>query len=263
MPDRVDLDQVAIVLHRPRYPENIGAAARAMRNMGLCRLIVVEPENPDLTRILKMATHVAADIIETMAVAEELKKVLASFGYVVGTTARLGRQRRPAVLTPRQLAETLIPLSRENDVAIVFGPEDRGLANEDLRYCHALLNIPTAAFSSLNLAQAVMVVCYELSKAGAKAPPERIPRLASRRELDGMYEQLKDILVRISFVNPENPDYWMNNLRRFFTRLQLRAREISIIRGICRQIDWYGKKNYEDGRRNRKKDESQSVNKKG
>lgn len=249
MSERVTLEHVAIVLHRPRYPENIGAAARALRNMGLRRLIVVQPENPDLSRILKMATHAAADVVETMTVADDLKAVLSPFHYVVGTTARVGRQRRQAIQTPPRLAETLIPVSKDNQVAVVFGPEDRGLANEDLRYCHTLLTIPTADFSSLNLAQAVMVVCYELAMADAATGGEKLPRMASRHELDGMYEQLKDILVRISFVNPENPDYWMTNLRHFFSRIKLRAREVSIIRGLCRQVDWYGKKNFEDGRR--------------
>ncbi|MCP4368038.1 MAG: RNA methyltransferase, partial [Deltaproteobacteria bacterium] len=138
-------------------------------------------------------------------------------------------------------------------VAIVFGPEDRGLSNENIRLCHVLVNIPTAEFSSLNLAQAVMVICFEIFSAGRKENQEFVPRLANRHELDGMYDQLKDILVKISYINHENPDYWMNKLRYFFTRMQLRAREVSIIRGICRQIDWYGKKRYEDGLKNNNK----------
>jgi tRNA/rRNA methyltransferase len=87
-----------------------------------------------------------------------------------------------------------------------------------------------------------MVLCYELHEAcrTEKAPP--IPRLATRHELDGMYEQLRDVLVRINYINPENPDYWMNKVRRFFNRYQLRAGEVSVIRGICRQIDWYAGK---------------------
>ena len=130
---------------------------------------------------------------------------------------------------------------------MVFGPEDSGLSNEDLRHCQALLNIPTADFSSINLAQSVMLVCYALHTSGLKTPVAFIPRLASRHELDGMYAQLKDLLVRISYINPENPDYFMNNLRRFFTRMQLRAKEVTMIRGICRQMDWYAGKRYREG----------------
>lgn len=246
MPERIDLEHISIVLQKPRYPENIGAVARAMCNMGIRHLSVVNPEQCDLTRILKMATHVAFDIVEQMEVFQDLQTALSSAQYVVGTTARLGRQRQ-VIRSPAKLAEKLVPISRENRIAVVFGPEDRGLTNEDLRLCHALVNIPTAEFSSLNLAQAVMVVCYELFQAGEEEAHGHVPRLATRHELEGMYEQLKDVLVRISFINPENPDYWMNNLRRFFDRLPLRAREVSIIRGICRQIDWYAGKNYQDG----------------
>jgi tRNA/rRNA methyltransferase len=96
-----------------------------------------------------------------------------------------------------------------------------------------------------------MIICYEIFTAGLEKNTEFIPRLANRHELDGMYDQLKDILVRISYINPENPDYWINKLRQFFSGLQLRAKEVSIIRGICRQIDWYGKKCYKDGQRMR------------
>jgi tRNA/rRNA methyltransferase len=121
------------------------------------------------------------------------------------------------------------------------------LTNADLRLCHAVVNIPTAAFSSLNLAQAVMLVTYALYRTGLKEQAPFVPKLAERHQLDGMYEQLKTILVRINYINPENPDYFMNNLRRFFTRLQLRAREVSMIRGICRQVNWYAGKCYRDG----------------
>jgi tRNA/rRNA methyltransferase len=134
-------------------------------------------------------------------------------------------------------------------VAVLFGPEDRGLTNEDLRFCHSVTTIPTADFSSLNLAQAVMVVCYELFRCRLEPPQEFAPRLANRFELDAMYDQLKDVLLRICFINPSNPDYFMNNLRQFGTRMQLRAKEVQIIRGICRQIDWYGKHCWEQGRR--------------
>jgi len=246
MPSRIDLARVRIVLHRPRYPENIGAAARAVRNMGISRLDIVQPENPAEDRIRMMATHAAGDVVDRMTTFDSLAEALGDCRYVVGTTARLGGQRQVA-LSPEAMARRLIPIAKENEVALVFGPEDRGLTNEDLRLCHALINIPTAAFSSLNLAQAVMVVCYALFTAGSEDSGPATPRLANRHELDGLYEQLKDILVRISYINPENPDYWLNHMRRFFTRIQLRAREVSIIRGLCRQVDWYARKNYEEG----------------
>ena len=242
----VNLKNVSIVLNRPRYPENIGAAARAMSNMGFEQLIVVDPQNCDMSRILKMATHAASDVVEKMQVYEDLKTAIANLNYIVGTTARLGGQRQ-LVSSAAKLASKLAPITENNRVGLLFGPEDRGLTNDDIRLCHALVTIPTAEFSSLNLAQAVMVVCYELRRYNQPGGKTFVPRLANRHELDGMYAQLKDILVRISYIQPDNPDYFMNNLRHFGTRLKLRAKEVSIIRGICRQIDWYGKKCYRDG----------------
>jgi tRNA/rRNA methyltransferase len=246
IPGDFNLKNVTIVLHRPRYPENIGAAARAMRNMGIGQLAVVDPQNCDLTKILKMATHAATEVVEEMAVYEDLQDALAPFNYVVGTTARLGGQRR-VISSPFKLVEKLAPIAVNNHVALLFGPEDRGLTNEDIRFCHELVTIPTAEFSSLNLAQAVMIMCYELSRYSRVEGEGYTSRLATRHELDGMYAQLKDVLISISYINPDNPDYFLNNLRRFFTRLKLRAKEVNIIRGICRQIDWYGKKCYQDG----------------
>jgi tRNA/rRNA methyltransferase len=187
-------------------------------------------------------------VVEAMEIYPDLPHALKEFSYVVGTTARLGGERQ-VVRTPARLAETLLPIAAENPVAILFGPEDRGLTNEDLRFCHALVTIPTADFSSLNLAQAVMVICYELFRFSAEPGSEFAPRLANRYELDAMYAHLKEVLTRISFIDASNPDRFMNNLRHFGTRMQLRAKEVQILRGICRQIDWYGRHCYEQGRR--------------
>jgi len=258
----MDLTNISIVLHRPRYPENIGAAARAICNMGIGQLVVVDPQNCDLTKVLKMATHGAIDIVEGMDICADIKEALAPYRYVVGATARLGT-RRQVVSSPSKLAVKLVEISRENRIAILFGPEDKGLSNKDIQYCHSLVNIPTAGFSSLNLAQAVMIMCYEVFLASRQEVKEFSPRLAKRHELEGMYDQLKDVLVRIGYINPDNPDYWLNKVRHFFNRLQLQAREVSIIRGICRQIDWYGKKCYHDGLTTTKEDSIQARGVKG
>jgi tRNA/rRNA methyltransferase len=240
------LENVRIVLHRPKFPENIGASARAACNMGIGRVSVVRPEDFDLSRIRMMATHAAAGVVDRIERHDTLDEAVADCGFVFGTTARLGGERQ-VVLSPAVMARQAVALSDANQVAVVFGPEDRGLTNEEIRRCHRLVTIPTDRFASLNLAQAVMVVCYELHTATLSPGEALAPRLATRHELDGMYDQLRDILVRISFINPENPDYWLNRLRHFFTRVGLRAGDVSIIRGICRQVDWYARKNYEEG----------------
>jgi len=229
-----------VVLDRPRIPENIGAAARVACNMGMGGLIVVAPENPEPERMLKMATHKAAHLVEGMKVYPDLQAALSNFGYIVGTTARTGGVRKP-ILTPREVATGLFQFAAHNKIALVFGSEERGLTNREIQFCHQLVKIPTAEFSSLNLAQAVMVICYEIHLATFQ-PSERVcPSLATSTELELMYEKVKDILIKISFIQPENPDHWMMNIRRFFSRIGLRSKEVNLIMGLCRQVKWYGK----------------------
>jgi tRNA/rRNA methyltransferase len=236
--NRVNRKNVAIVLVEPKAPENIGAVARAMNNMDMERLIVVNPANMDPDRIAKMATSHSMGILEKMQVQDDLKNVLAPFQYIAGTTARVGAMR-PALTTPHKLAGELIPISKDNDIAILFGPEDKGLSNEHLTFCHTIINIPTSEFSSLNLAQAVMIVCYEIYQATGDVVETKAHRFANSFELEGMYDHLTNVLMKIGFLNPQNPERWMWNIRRFLSRLPLRAMEVRIIRGICRQIDWY------------------------
>ena len=238
MPETVNLAHVAVILVEPQIPENIGSAARAMNNMGISRLILVRPKNCDLARIVKTATGSSIEIVEHMEVFDNLLTALGEFHFVVGTTARIG-SHRPALTNPRRLALELIGISRNNHVALLFGPEDRGLSNDHLRLCHTIAAIPTDRFSSLNLAQAVMILCYEIFLAGREPDKNPVPRLANKFELEGMYDHLKEVLMRIGFINPQNPEHWMLNIRRFLARIPLRAREVRVIRGICRQMDWY------------------------
>lgn len=234
---RVRLDKVAVVLFRPRLAENIGAVARAACNMGLSRLVLVQPEDLDRERMAMMATGPALHLLDRMAVVDDLGQALSPFQYVVGTTARLGGVRSE-FFTPREVAARLIDISAVNEVALLFGPENFGLTNEELPFCHALVHIPTAACSSLNLAQAVLVMAYEIFLAGSKKP-RFVPRLANAAELESMYARLQETLVKINFISHQNPEHWMFNVRRLFARHGLRAREAQVIKGICRQIDWY------------------------
>ncbi len=239
MTDRIALENVSIVLVQPQIPENIGAVARAMHNMGLERLVLVDPKNCDTDRMNKTATGSSNVVLNRMALYKDLREALAPYQYLVGTTARIGTLR-PALTRPRSLAERLIPISQKNLVAILFGPEDRGLSNDQLRFCHTIATVPTASFSSLNLAQAVVIFCYELFLATNQARQETpVPRLANSFELEGMFDHLRTMLSKIGFLDPQNPEHWLLNIRRFLSRVPLRAREVRIIRGICRQMDWY------------------------
>jgi tRNA/rRNA methyltransferase len=242
---RLKKDNIAIILVDTQIPENIGAAARAMNNMGLEKLILVNPKRVDRERMLKSGTVHSTDIIDKIEVYNDLKEAIKRFGYIAGTTARLGTYR-PAMTAPVSLAQKLVDVSQNNEIAILFGPEDKGLSNEHLQYCHTITTIPTSDFSSLNLAQAVLIICYELFRASITETKKSLPRLANSFETEGMYEHLRGVLSKIGYLNPQNPDLWMLYVRRFFSRLQLRAREVRLIRGICRQIDWYTDKKHKE-----------------
>jgi tRNA/rRNA methyltransferase len=243
--NRVNLDHLTIVLHKPRLAENIGAAARAARNMGLSRLVVVQPEDVDQERMLKMATGSSAALIHNLVIYQDLASALESYHYIVGTTARLGGSYRQSPVPPRELARQLVPLSQHNQIALLFGPENWGLTNEELAFCHSLVTIPTSDFRSLNLAQAVLVVTYEIFLARQDLKDRFVPRLANSFELEAMYAELQDTLLKINYIGHQNPEHWMMRIRRFFSRHGLRAAEVQVIRGLCRQIDWYVRRRFQ------------------
>ena len=239
MKENVNIKNVTIVLVRPKYPGNIGSAARCLKNMGIERLSVVCYEKPDTGIMKQMATHVVAGIIDNIQYYENLQEALVHFHYIIGTTARMGTKsaRQPA-MSPRESAIRFVDISRNNSIALVFGPEDRGLANEELKYCHTLVNIPTSdQFKSVNLSHAVMLCCYEIFVASSEPVKRFTPQLATSAEVEVMYEHLKKMFIKIGFINPENPEYWMMCIRRFFQRIHLYSKEVKIVRGICRHVE--------------------------
>jgi tRNA/rRNA methyltransferase len=234
-----NLDNVTVVLKGPKFPGNVGSVARCAKNMGIGKLSVVGNRDLDDEAVRQMATHVSRDVVESIRHFDTLDEALVGFSWIVGTTARHGSGRGP-VVTPRRMAESLVAVSQKNKIALLFGPEDTGLTNNDLRFCQTVVTIPTAGFTSVNLSHAVMIVAYEMLAAQMGEEEKPMPRLAGSREIEGMYVQLKAVLQAIGFLNPENPDYWMMHIRRLLARTTLQAREVKIIRGICRQIEWYG-----------------------
>ncbi len=240
MQTKAKTENVTIVLNRPKYAGNVGFAARSARNMGIDKIFVVGGRELDVEEMKQVSTHVAAGIIDGIRYCNTLEEAVAGFTYVVGTTSRLGSARGP-VVSPREMAAHLVELSQENEIALLFGPEDTGLSNDALRLCHMLVTIPTSEFKSLNLSHAIMIICYEIFVARTE-PSDRshAPKLATVKETEAMYDQMKRLLAKIGFLNPQNPEYWMLHIRRFLSRTTLLAREVKIIRGICRQLDWYG-----------------------
>ena len=234
------LDNVAIVLKAPKYPGNIGATARSCYNMGLTNIRVIGTNHYDSESMAKMATHNAAHLLETISYYPSLPEALAPFSFIIGTTARLGR-KRTIEQTPRDVIEEILPLLPHNKIAFLFGPEDRGLTNDDLKYCQYTSCIPTADFSSLNLAQAVAIHCYELYYAIVEhtREPQAAPEYASSFQLEGMYSHVEEALLKIDFLNEKSHNYWMRNIRQFLGRIRLTEKDANIVRGVCRQFLWF------------------------
>lgn len=241
----IEPDTASIILVEPLHPGNIGAAARAMKNMGFRRLRLVKPTAPFCTEARRMASG-ALDVLESAEVFQSLAEALADLHVTAGLTARTGKGRIRK-LDPQGLVRHLRAYPPQSRLGIVFGREDRGLTNEELDLCNLLVTIPTSPeHPSLNVAQAVLVVCYEFLKdrihAAAVAqvqPRKTVP--ASSEELEALYRHGREVLLRIGFLHENNPDRILRVLRRIFGRIGLESREVSILRGVLRQMDWYAR----------------------
>lgn len=243
MEEKMKLDSISIILVRPRFHENIGSIARAMKNMGLSRLVLVDGCSPLHMNAYKLASG-AEDILERAEEFPTLKEVISEMGCVVGITSRGGKERSP-LLTPEALMKELIPISYKNSLGLVFGPEREGLTNEELSLCHLYVKIPSSdSFPSLNLAQAVMVICYELFKSSNPIPEHPI-RLGGAEKLERMFEHMEETLLGIGFLDPDHPQRIMRVLRRLFGRSRLEEREVRILQGIWSQMDRHLRKGKE------------------
>jgi tRNA/rRNA methyltransferase len=278
------LSNVRIVLVRPRGAANVGAVARAMKNMGLQELVLVQParacvnalpcgKDPDRAGSSEptasgpaqttpgaadfwaqaMAVH-ADDVLQRARHCDSLGAAVADCGVVVGTTCRDGPYRTGAE-PPRSVLPRLLSAAARNRVALVFGPEDHGLSNHDLKACHQLIGIPThPAYPSLNLAQAVMICCYELFLAargvqpGAAVPSvaapvclaSESPTLAEAERVALMFERLQAAFLSIGFLHADNPEHIMYAFRRMLGRAQMEERDVRILLALARQIEWFG-----------------------
>lgn len=235
------LADIRIVLVRPKGAANVGAVARAMKNMGLSQLVLVQSLALKQFWAKAMAVH-AGDVLEQTREVSSLADAVAGCGLVVGTTCRDGLYRASAE-TPRDLAPRIIAAAAVNQVALVFGPEDHGLGNEELKACHQLIRIPTGTeYSSLNLAQAVLVCAYEIFVAAQvpTAMPQIVPELADAERVEFMFERLKVAFLKIGYLHASNPDHILFAYRRILGRSQLEERDVRILLALARQIEWYG-----------------------
>jgi tRNA (cytidine32/uridine32-2'-O)-methyltransferase len=233
----MNLDNIRIVLVNTTHPGNIGGVARAMKNMGLSRLYLVKPVKfPDEQAEWRAAS--AADLLDTAVVTATVDEAVADCQFVVGTSARERRIPWP-LLDPRQCAARIDAVSGREQVAVLFGREDRGLTNEELQLCNLHLNIPTSdAYSSLNLAMAVQIVCYELRmllvQPGLPISEDEQwdTPFASAENMERFYAHLEQTLTEIEFLNPAAPRQLMARLRRLYGRVRLDEMELNILRGI-------------------------------
>lgn len=229
------LDRIRVVLVNTSHPGNIGAAARAMKTMGLSQLYLVEPRSfPDEKATARASG--AEDLVEQARVVDTLAEAVDDAVWVVGTSARLRSIRWP-LLNPRDCAGQALAEANAGTVALVFGRERTGLTNEEMDLCHALINIPANPdYSSLNLAQAVQVIAYELRMQclGETARPSQSAdhRLATAQEMESFYAHLEQTLYDLEFITPDKPGQMMRRLRRLFQRSRVNQNEYNILRGI-------------------------------
>jgi len=233
----MNLDNIRIVLVNTSHPGNIGGVARSMKNMGLRRLYLVAPKQfPDEQAQWRAAS--AVDVLEQACVVPTLEEAIGDCQFVVGTSARERRIPWP-LLDPRQCASRIAEASGTEQVAVLFGREDRGLTNDELRVCNLHLNIPTSqAYSSLNLAMAVQIVAYELRML---YQADDLPQaeddqwdtpFATRDNMERFYTHLEDTLVDLEFLDPQAPRQLMSRMRRLYGRVRLDEMELNILRGI-------------------------------
>lgn len=229
---------IRIVLVNTTHPGNIGAVARAMKNMCLDEMVLVDPiaEFPSGKTWARAAG--AVDVLDKIRIVKTLDEAIADCHWVVGASARLRAIPWP-LLDARECAQRSVQESQKNKVALVFGRESSGLTNEELEKCHHLVHIPAnTEYSSLNIAAAVQVLAYEVHVAHLQQEGKSeikqdndYPRI-NAQELEGLYEHFEQALQALEFYDPENPRQLMRRLRRLFNRVELDRMELNILRGI-------------------------------
>lgn len=231
-------DRIAVVLVEPQSPGNVGMVCRAMKNMGLSELRIVKGCPIDHPEAFKFAVS-AKDLLETTRVFPSLEDALADTELSVATTRRHGKYRQE-IFSPEEIVREIGANLTGNRAALVFGREDSGLTTDELSLCRWHATIPTSSeYGSLNLAQAVLIFCYELfTGIGEGTLSGEARTLAGSASQEAFFGQMERTLMRIGFLNPQNPDHIIRTLRRIFSRAELDDREVTIMRGMMTQIDW-------------------------
>lgn len=244
LPPPAWLANVAVILVEPAVPGNVGSAARAMKTMGLRNLVVLngckfKGESPAI-----MMGHGAADVLEEAREVTTWEQAVEGLHWTIGTTHRKRRSQFPHPLPSREAGHKLADLARKHRVGVVFGREESGLTDVELRRCNEITSVPSgAAHPSLNLSQAVMIYAYEIFQASLGELPARRHVLASVHEVEVVLKHLGESLEKIGFKPHQgDPESFLRSLRRTLSRAQLEKRDVNVLHRICQQIDYYVKR---------------------
>ena len=243
------LQNIIVVLVRPRFPENIGSAARVVANMGLGGLRVVSPLRLWEDPMKRLATDNGKPVLEAMDVSQTLEEALRDCVAAAAYTARTG-YKRGRLTGPKQAAPRVLDWAKEGKAALVFGPEDRGLNTEELDCCFLSVCIPTAQATSLNLAQAVMVAAYEQRIAainsgngsGVSTSRDPAPKPASIEEFTALKDHLMQAMVALNVIPADNPEHFFRPFKNVLERAGVSSREVRALRGIARQVLWLSRR---------------------
>ena len=234
----MNLNNLSVVLVESRGERNIGSVARAMANFGVTDLRLVAPKVDHLHDEARKMAVKASVLLEQATVYPDLQSALNDCHYAYATTRRFGKYRVD-FHHPDSAASELLPLLDTGRVAMVFGREDKGLKTEELDLCQRLITIPTCgSIASMNLAQSVVICLYEVGKqfgeASGRVPGER--QLATVEHLETLFAHMRETLLEIKYLNPQNPEHIMRSYRQMFGRAGLDDREVRILRGLMSEI---------------------------
>lgn len=236
------LNNIRIVLVGTLYSGNVGSVCRAMANMGLKDLVLAAPRLcDDWNEAARMAVH-ATEILENCRRTATLAEAIEDCGAVAGATAR-GGIYRAHVSTPKELMPELLSLAETGKTALVFGREDKGLLNDEVGLCTHLVRIPVdSAYTSINLAQAVVICAYELfSACGNYEPPQEKSPPATAAEKSRLMELWRETMLKIGFMEEEKADHMMQGFQRIFSRGVKTSADVRILMGVSRQTAWFSR----------------------
>jgi tRNA/rRNA methyltransferase len=240
-PQSSPLANIAVILIEPQGPLNIGSVCRVMMNFGLADLRLVNPQADHLGDEARRMAVRAAPLLDQARVFASLAEALAGCTLAIGTTRRFGKYREDFI-HPDDAGREILTAATAASTALVFGREDRGLLTNELDLCQRLLTIPTSdELPSMNLAQAVAVCLYEVGQAAAEAAGKvsgRRRKSAPSAAIEAMYSHMRQTLLEVGYLDPQNPEHILRTFRRIFSRASLNERDVRVLQGLWSRLDW-------------------------